>query len=212
MAIGTPEIEAWLRAFARSIGAERENLSELDSAVGDADHGANMDRGMVAVAKMLDGSDWTTPGDLLKETGMTVMRTIGGSSGALYGTIFLRMAKVAGQRPDLDGQVLSEALGSALQGVVDRGQARAGDKTMYDALAPAVQAYDMALAAGATVKDALAAAKAVAEAGRDATAAMKARRGKSSYLGEKSVGHQDPGAASVTLLIAAAAETLGGSP
>jgi len=210
MAIGTPEIEAWLREFARCIGSAQETLSELDSAVGDADHGANMDRGMTAITRMLESNaGWATPGDLLKDTGMTLMRTIGGSSGALYGTIFLRMAKVAGDEPTLNGQVLAEAFRAALQGVVDRGQAKAGDKTMYDAFAPAVEAFDAKLAADGAIAEAFDAAKAAAEAGRDATAAMKARRGKSSYLGEKSVGHQDPGAVSITILITAAAETLG---
>jgi dihydroxyacetone kinase-like protein len=209
MAIGTSQLEAWLREFAKSIAEAQGALGELDAAAGDADHGANMNRGMVAVRAMLEREgDQPTPGDLLKETGLTLMRAIGGSSGALYGTFFLRMAKVAGDRSTLDANVLSSALDAALQGIVDRGQAQAGDKTMYDALAPAVAAFKAAVSAGGSIRQALAAATLAAESGRDATANMQARRGKSSYLGERSVGHQDPGAASVALLIAAAARTL----
>jgi dihydroxyacetone kinase-like protein len=208
--IDTAALIRWVSEFARDIVANKETLSELDSSIGDADHGANMDRGMTAIAAMLEASHaWERPGDFLKEVGMTIVRKVGGSSGALYGTIFLRMARSVGASDHLDGRGFARALRAGLEGVVDRGKVKAGDKTMYDALAPAVEALDAALAKGAPFDEALRLARLAAEGGRDATRAMRARKGKSSYLADKSVGNQDPGATSVTMLVAAAAATLG---
>jgi dihydroxyacetone kinase-like protein len=150
-----------------------------------------------------------TAGSLLKKVGMTLVSTVGGASGPLYGTLFLRMATAAGERASLDAPEFAKALRAGLDGVVARGKAEAGDKTMFDALAPAVDALDGALASGASLAEALRAATAAAEAGRDATTAMLARKGRASYLGERSVGHQDPGATSVTLLVEAAAAAFG---
>ncbi|BFU46589.1 dihydroxyacetone kinase subunit DhaL [Krasilnikovia sp. MM14-A1004] len=201
-------LAAWMREFARLIADNRELLTELDAAIGDADHGANLDRGMTAVLATLDAEPPGTPAALLKRTGMTLVSTVGGASGPLYGTAFLRMAAAAADAAALDPPGFAAALRAGLDGVVARGRAVAGDKTMYDALAPAVDALDAAVAAGQPLSDALPAALRAAERGRDATIAMVARKGRASYLGERSAGHQDPGATSVTLLVAAAASTL----
>jgi phosphoenolpyruvate---glycerone phosphotransferase subunit DhaL len=208
--IDSAALAEWVSEFSRIIIANKDMLSELDSSLGDADHGSNMERGMIAVSTLLqNGEPLGKPTDFLKGVGMTIVSKVGGSSGALYGTIFLRMARSAGSAEVLDGQGFAKALRAGLEGVVDRGKVKAGDKTMFDALAPAVGALDGALAKGASFEDAIHLALTAAEAGRDATVRMAARKGKSSYLGEKSVGSQDPGATSVTMLIAAAAATLG---
>lgn len=198
-------LTAWLREFAASVARDRGLLTELDSAIGDADHGANMDRGMSAVVAALDTESFDTAAALLKKAGMTLVSSVGGASGPLYGTFFLRMAGAAGEVESLDGPQFAKALRAGLEGVVQRGRPEAGDKTMFDALAPAVEALDAALAEGESLPDGLRRAAAAAAEGRDATTAMLARKGRASYLGQRSVGHQDPGAASATLLVAAAA-------
>jgi phosphoenolpyruvate---glycerone phosphotransferase subunit DhaL len=198
----------WVRAFAAAVAENEELLTRLDSAIGDADHGANMSRGMKAVVAKLDEAPPAAPGALLKQVGMTLVSTVGGASGPLYGTFFLRMATAVGDAGSLDQAAFAEALRAGVEGVVARGKAEAGDKTMYDALAPAVDALDAALG-GEDVAGALQAAADAAAEGRDATTALQARKGRASYLGERSVGHQDPGATSATLLLVAAAETLG---
>jgi dihydroxyacetone kinase-like protein len=205
----TVDVAAWLPEFARLIAENKQYLTELDSAIGDADHGTNMDRGMTAVVKALEGEAGSGPAALLKRTGMTLVSTVGGASGPLYGTAFLRMAAAAGDAETLDGPAFAKALRAGLEGIVTRGKAQAGDKTMYDALAPAVDALDAALAAGQALPAAIRAAVEAAAAGRDATIPLVARKGRASYLGERSAGHQDPGATSVTLLLTAAATTLG---
>lgn len=189
----------WLEAFTASIKEHKDLLTELDSAIGDADHGVNLERGMNSVLRSLDTS---SSGALLKQTGMTLVRTIGGSSGPLYGTLFLRMSAA------IDRSTFAAALRAGLDGVVARGHAEVGDKTMVDALAPAVEALESALGAGKSLRSGLKAASRAAAAGRDATKPMVARKGRASYLGERSIGHVDPGATSTALLIAAAAETL----
>jgi dihydroxyacetone kinase-like protein len=201
-------LAAWIREFARLVVVNKDLLTRLDSAIGDADHGINMDRGMSAVVTALDGERPASAAALLKLVGMTLVSTVGGASGPLYGTLFLRMATAAGDVGSLDAQGFAKALRAGLEGVVARGKAEAGDKTMFDALAPSVDALDAALADGEPLGSALRAAVAAAEAGRDATIPMLARKGRASYLGERSVGHQDPGATSVTLLVEAAASSL----
>jgi phosphoenolpyruvate---glycerone phosphotransferase subunit DhaL len=186
-----------------------DELTALDSAIGDADHGANMRRGMTAVVAKLDAAPDAAPSALLKTAGMTLVSTVGGASGPLYGTLFLRMASAAGDHDELDASGFAAALRAGLDGVVARGKAAPGDKTMLDALVPAVDALDAALADGAGLRDALRKAAAAAAAGRDATVPLVARKGRASYLGERSAGHCDPGATSTALLLAAAAETLG---
>jgi dihydroxyacetone kinase-like protein len=203
------DVTAWLREFARLIAAHKDELTELDSAIGDADHGFNMDRGMSAVVKTLDEGTGGTPSALLKQTGMKLVSTVGGASGPLYGTAFLRMSAAVGDAPALDAPTFAKALRAGLEGVVTRGKAVAGDKTMFDALSPAVDALDAAVADDQSLPDALRATVAAAEKGRDATIPLVARKGRASYLGERSAGHQDPGATSVTLLLTAAATAAG---
>ena len=202
-------LAAWIREFARIIGEQKNLLTQLDSAIGDADHGVNMDRGMTAVVAALEANPPSGAAALLKQVGMTLVSTVGGASGPLYGTFFLRMATASGDVESLDAGALAKALRAGLDGVVARGKAEAGDKTMYDALAPATEALDDALASGHGLGDALGLAARAADAGRDATIPMLARKGRASYLGERSVGHQDPGATSAAMLIRAAAGTLG---
>jgi len=209
--VDTAALTAWVREFGRLIASEKDRLTELDAAIGDADHGVNMDRGMTAVLAMLDAEAPGTPADLLKRTGMTLVSKVGGASGPLYGTAFLRMAAAAGGADVLDAQGFAKVLRAGLDGVVARGKAEAGDKTMIDALAPAVDALDGALGDGRPLGEAVGAAVQAAEQGREATIPLVARKGRASYLGERSAGHQDPGATSVTLLLTAAATALSGN-
>ena len=210
MSDGTVSLEqltAWLGRFAELVTDQRAYLTELDSAIGDADHGANMARGMTAVMEKIGaGAPAGAADELFKSVGMTLVTSVGGASGPLYGTFFLRMGMTAGAVSSFDGAALGTALRAGLEGVVARGKAEAGDKTMFDAMAPALDAYDAAIAGGSTIPDAAAAALAAAEAGRDATLPLVARKGRASYLGERSAGHQDPGATSTHLLLKAAAD------
>ncbi|WP_227997666.1 dihydroxyacetone kinase subunit DhaL [Nocardia australiensis] len=198
----------WVRCFAELIDEHTDELTELDAAIGDADHGSNMRRGTAAVVDALAESAPPTPAAALKQVGMTLIRTIGGASGPLYGTFFLRCAAAAGDS-DFDAANFAKAFRAGLDGIVTRGKAESGDKTMFDALAPAADALDQRLADGDSLADALDAAVVAAEAGRDATIPMLARKGRASYLGERSVGHQDPGATSATLLVLAARQAIG---
>jgi dihydroxyacetone kinase-like protein len=209
--VTTAELQEWVRTFARSVDVSKDLLTELDAAIGDADHGANMHRGLTAVVAALDEAGPLGPAALFKKVGMTLVSTVGGASGPLYGTFFLRVGGALGDAEPVDPDLFVAALRAGLEGVVARGKAEAGDKTMYDALAPAVDTLAAALTAGEPWAAALRKAATAAEAGRDATTPMLARKGRASYLGERSTGHQDPGATSVALLIAAAAEALGGA-
>jgi dihydroxyacetone kinase-like protein len=199
--VTTAVLERWVRSFAALVAEHRDYLTELDAAIGDADHGANMDRGMTAAVAALDGNPPATAGALLSKVGMTLVSTVGGASGPLFGTLFLRMGTSIGDTDEVSATDLAAALRAGLVGVVERGKASAGDKTMYDALAPAVDALDAALGGDVPLEAALDAASAAAAAGRDATTPMLARKGRASYLGERSVGHQDPGATTVALLL-----------
>jgi phosphoenolpyruvate---glycerone phosphotransferase subunit DhaL len=208
-AVAVADLTRWMRRFAELVAEHRDELTRLDAAIGDADHGTNMERGMTAVVAALDSATPAGAGALLKQVGMTLVRTVGGASGPLYGTFFLRMAASIGEdAPSLPDEAFAKALHAGLEGIVARGKAEAGDKTMFDALAPAVDALEAELAHGRDLAAALAAATAAAEAGRDGTIPLHARKGRASYLGERSVGHQDPGATSAALLIAAAASAL----
>lgn len=207
-AVSTGQLTDWVRAFAAEVHAEREHLTELDSAIGDADHGSNMDRGMTAVVAALDALGPATAAAVLKKVGATLVSTVGGASGPLYGTFFLRLAGSLGDVEQADPGAVAAGLRAGLEGVVARGKAAVGDKTMLDALTPALDALDASLATGASWADALAAAASAAASGRDATTPLQARKGRASYLGERSIGHQDPGATSTALLVAAAARTL----
>jgi dihydroxyacetone kinase-like protein len=202
--VTTGALDEWVRTFATLVAENRDHLTELDSAIGDADHGSNMDRGMSAVVAALDQSPVEQTGPLLKKVGMTLVSKVGGASGPLFGTFFLRMAAALGDAEAVSAADFAGALRAGLGGVVDRGKAEAGDKTMYDALAPAVDALDAALDGGEPLSSALETARDAAVAGRDATVPMVARKGRASYLGDRSAGHQDPGATTVALLLDAA--------
>jgi phosphoenolpyruvate---glycerone phosphotransferase subunit DhaL len=205
--VTTAAFEAWVQRFAALVAEKREYLTELDSAIGDADHGSNMDRGMKAAVAALDEAQPMTPGAVLTKVGMTLVSTVGGASGPLFGTFFLRMGTSLTDTQEATPEQFATALRAGLEGVVARGKAEPGDKTMYDALAPAVDALDAALAERADLPDGLSRALQAAADGRDATTPMLARKGRASYLGERSVGHQDPGATTVALLVQAATET-----
>jgi phosphoenolpyruvate---glycerone phosphotransferase subunit DhaL len=202
--VTTAALDQWVRRFAELVAENRDYLTELDAAIGDADHGSNMDRGMKAAVAALDESSPETAAALLKKVGMTLVSKVGGASGPLFGTFFLRMSTSLGDAEGASATDLAAALRAGLGGVVDRGKAEPGDKTMYDALAPAVDALEAALEKDEPLAAALEAARDAAVAGRDATTPMVARKGRASYLGERSAGHQDPGATSVALLIEAA--------
>ncbi len=206
--VTTAALDAWVRRFAALVGEERDHLTELDSAIGDADHGTNLDRGMKAAVVALDELGPAGAGPLFTKVGMTLVSTVGGASGPLFGTLFMRMGSSFGDVTTASPEQVCAALRAGLEGVVARGKAQAEDKTMYDALAPAVDALEAGLKDGRGLGEALAEARAAADAGRDATTPMLARKGRASYLGERSVGHQDPGATSTALLVAAAADTL----
>ncbi len=183
--------------------ADQPHLTDLDAAIGDGDHGANLARGMSAVVALIDTGPRCAPDALLKEVAMTLVRTVGGASGPLYGTYLLRFAAALGPSPTW--QTIGAALHAGADGVATRGRAAVGDKTMLDTLAPAAAGYVQAAEAGPGA--AVAAMLAAAERGRDSTVPLVARRGRASYLGERSVGHLDPGAASAAMLIRSAAQT-----
>jgi len=199
--MNTAVFRAWIISAAEVIEANRDHLTQLDAAIGDADHGINLARGFAAVTAAIDGA--ATPGAVLTVTGSTLISKVGGASGPLYGVAFRRAGKALGTAPEADLPALGRALEAALAGVQQLGAAREGDKTMVDALAPATRAFGKAIADGAPAADALSALAAAAAAGAAATVSMQARKGRASYLGPRSVGHEDPGAASTALILAA---------
>jgi dihydroxyacetone kinase-like protein len=202
------QVSDWIRAFAAVVAENKEYLTELDSAIGDADHGINMNRGMQAVLGKLDSSEAADVGALLKTVGMTLVSTVGGASGPLYGTLFLQMGTSAAGKSELSDEDWAAALAAGVAGVQRRGKAELGDKTMVDALVPAVEAVRSALAGGATLDEALRRSAEAAQAAMTATIPLVARKGRASYLGERSANHQDPGSTSSWLLLRTAAETL----
>ena len=193
---------AWITAAARVIEEQRDHLTQLDAAIGDADHGINLSRGFTAVLSALESAAPATPGAVLMLTGSTLISKVGGASGPLYGTAFRGAGKALGDTADVDLPGLAAALEAALAGVQRLGAAREGDKTMVDALAPATGAFSKAVAEGASDADALTALVDAAQAGAMATIPMQALKGRASYLGPRSVGHEDPGAASTALILA----------
>jgi dihydroxyacetone kinase-like protein len=197
-------ITNWMQESAAAVSAECDYLTQLDSAIGDGDHGLNMRRGFDSVTKALAGQeDSLPPGRLLIVAGKTLVSTIGGASGPLWGTALRRAGRSLGERTELDGEDLVAALDAALAGIVDLGAASPGDKTMVDALAPAAEALRHAIEAERPIALALGSAAEAAEEGMRATIPMQARKGRASYLGERSIGHQDPGATSTALIIRA---------
>jgi dihydroxyacetone kinase-like protein len=201
-AFDSSALRRFVELFADRIRDRKEELTQLDSAIGDADHGINMDRGFTAVrARVADLDADADLGTVAKTVGMTLISTVGGASGPLYGTFFLRLATTFGDRAGVEAADLGAALRAGLEGLVQRGKAELDDKTMIDAISPAVDAYDAA--AGDGIGPALAAAADAAAAGRDRVTPLVARKGRASYLGERSANHQDPGATSSTILLEA---------
>jgi phosphoenolpyruvate---glycerone phosphotransferase subunit DhaL len=203
------DVVRWIRAFAAEIETSKEHLTQLDAAIGDADHGINMQRGMSAVLGKLDTAGGDDVGGLLKTVGMTLVSTVGGAGGPLYGTLFLQMGTAVAGKSELGPDDWAAALDAAVAGVQARGKAEPQDKTMIDALVPGRDAFKAAIAQGATFADALRRSAEAAEQGMQNTIPLVARKGRASYLGERSAGHQDPGATSSHLLLETAADTLG---
>ena len=206
-------ITSWMREIDVAVRAERDHLVQLDAAIGDGDHGTNMVRGFEAVVLALEGAldadSGSPPGKLLILAGRTLVSTVGGASGPLWGSALRSGGRVLGDQDMFDGRQLVEVLAAALVSIKDLGTAAIGDKTMVDALEPAVDTLRARLADGATVESALDAAAAAAEAGMRATIPLQARKGRASYLGERSVGHQDPGATSTALIVRALQKAVG---
>ena len=209
--ITTERLTGWLRRFHDLVIENQAELTNLDSAIGDADHGINMARGVSAVMQKLDGTRPTGLDELLKTVAMTLLSSVGGASGPLYGTFFLRFGKAAGSANELDLAGLATALRAGLAGIIERGKAQLGDKTMVDALTPALDEMDAVINKGGDLAAAVTAGREAAAAGRDATLPLVARKGRASYLGERSAGHIDPGAASMSLLFDALAAEFAGS-
>jgi dihydroxyacetone kinase-like protein len=204
-------LEAWLRLAASRLHEQRDALTALDQAIGDGDHGMNMDRGFAAIVARLDALDAAGPRDedpaaLLRLAGKTLVSTVGGASGPLYGTGFLKLAASVSGRTSLDGPAIVAALDAATTGIAAIGRSKQGEKTMLDALVPAVAAARSALEAGADVPAILGAARDAAAQGAEATIPLLATKGRASYLGERSIGHQDPGATSAALILGALSE------
>src|ERR1700694_1972153 len=196
-------ITRWMAEIASSVRAEKDYLVQLDAAIGDGDHGSNMTRGFEAVVEALAAEDGATPGRLLSQAGRTLVSSVGGASGPLWGTALRRAGKALGEENQFDEAGLGKALQGALDGIKEPGAAVPGDKTMVDALDPAVKRYHEAVDDGLGAWAAITAASEAAEEGMRATIPMLARKGRASYLGERSVGHQDPGATSTALILRA---------
>jgi len=196
-------ITSWMHEIEASVRAERDRLVQLDSAIGDGDHGTNMARGFEAVVQALGVDNGSPPGRLLIIAGRTLVSSVGGASGPLWGSALRSGGRVLGDQATFDGAQLAEVLAAALASVKDLGTAALGDKTMVDALEPAVDTLRARIGEGESLAQALDKAAQAAEAGMRATIPMQARKGRASYLGERSVGHQDPGATSTALIIRA---------
>ena len=205
-------ISSWMREVEASVRVERDHLVQLDSAIGDGDHGINMARGFEAVVQALGADNGSPPGRLLIIAGRTLVSTVGGASGPLWGSALRAGGRVLGDQTSFDGAQLAEVLAAALASVKDLGTASLGDKTMVDALEPAVDTLRDRIAKGEPVAQAMDAAAAAAEAGMRATIPLQARKGRASYLGERSVGHQDPGATSTALILRALQRAITSEP
>jgi dihydroxyacetone kinase-like protein len=208
----TATVSNWMTEIAESVRVNRDYLVQLDAAIGDGDHGINMTRGFDAVVRALAAEDDAPPGKLLTLAGKTLVSSVGGASGPLWGSALRRAGRTLGDEPTFEAEQLAAALEAALAAVQDLGQARPGDKTMVDALAPAVATLRERVTAGDALEAALQAARAAAEEGMRGTVPMQARKGRASYLGERSIGHQDPGATSAALVMAALERTVARPP
>ena len=207
--LDTGFVQRWLDEAAAQIHRNRDFLTQLDAAIGDADHGVNMDRGFSAARDGLVVGVRTTPGALLEQAGTTLILRVGGAAGPLFGTALRRAADALGDVEILDGDALLRAMRAGLDGIQRLGAAVEGDKTIVDAYAPAMLAFERGLRGGRDVSSAAVKAAAAADAGARATVPMQARKGRASYLGPRSIGHQDPGATSTALLFAALAHVVG---
>lgn len=207
MAIEQKDVIEWIKKYADVLTEKRQYLIDLDSAIGDADHGENMHRGFQAVLKKMPEVADKDIGSILKMVGMTLLGTVGGAGGPLYGTLFLQLGTKSAGKYELTLQDWTDMLEAALSGIVARGKAELGDKTMVDALSPALEALKEAAKNGKNLQEALQASAAAAEQGMLATIPLVAKKGRASYLGERSAGHQDPGATSSYYLLKVAAET-----
>src|SRR6188474_1263797 len=202
-------VSSWLRSCSAAIAEQKDYLTQLDAAIGDADHGSNMTRGFAAVEAKLDELDGDTPpGKVLIAAGQTLVSTVGGASGPLWGTALRRAGRALGDAEEFESGELAAALDAALEGVVELGAAQEGEKTMVDALAPALRALRERLDGGASLADAARAAFEAGEDGMRATVPLQASKGRASYLGERSIGHQDPGATSTALILGALASAV----
>ena len=202
------QIVRWLEKTAAVLKENRSYLTELDSAIGDADHGINMDRGFKKVMEKLPTVADKDIGNILKTTGMTLISSVGGASGPLYGTFFMRSGMAMAAKEELSNDDLFKLLQAGVEGVLQRGRPNLEDKTMYDAWAPALEAMQSALSAGKGTVEVLETAVSAAEQGMKNTIPLQARKGRASYLGERSIGHQDPGATSSYLMLNALLETI----
>lgn len=206
MPVSRDAVLEWIKAFADTIATNKDYLTQLDSDIGDADHGANMHRGFQAVITKLPGVADKDIGSILKTVGMTLVSTVGGAGGPLYGTFFMQMGTATSGKLELTLADWSAALQAAVDGVIMRGKANPGDKTMVDALTPALATLKTAAGNGASIPEALRQSAQAAEQGMKDTIPLVARKGRASYLGERSAGHQDPGATSSHLLLQTAAD------
>jgi phosphoenolpyruvate---glycerone phosphotransferase subunit DhaL len=212
MAVTSGQILAWLERYAGVIAEQKQYLTGLDAAIGDGDHGINMDRGFQTVLVKLAPVRDKDVGTLLKTTGMALVGSVGGAGGPLYGTFFLRAGASLDGKAEVNGHELVGALDAGLKGVVERGKANRNDKTMVDALAPAIERARETLSKGSSLEAALAVAADAAEEGMKATIPLKALKGRASYLGDRSIGHQDPGATSSYLMLRALSDTVAEVP
>ena len=207
MAVGKQEVLKWVEVLQQVYAGNRQWLTELDSAIGDADHGINMDRGFTAVKAELAAHVPPDIGSVFQNVATTLIRHVGGAAGPLYGTFFLRAAAACAGKTEIEAADVLALFQAGIEGVQQRGKAAAGDKTMMDALLPALDAMRKAIEDGGSLAAILDAAAAAAQAGMLGTIPMQARKGRASYLGARSIGHQDPGATSSYLLLRAAADT-----
>ena len=203
-------IEDWMKRFAAEVAENRAYLTKLDGAIGDGDHGTNMDRGMKKALEKLDAAGGDDIGASLKTVGMALVSSVGGAAGPLYGTLFLQMGTAAAGKSELGPDDWAAALEAGIKGVEARGKAEPGDKTMLDSLLPGLEGLKSSLDGGASFEDALTASAEAAGQGMRDTIPLVARKGRASYLGERSAGHQDPGATSSHMLLETAAATWGG--
>ncbi len=207
MTISREAVITWINNLAAAIAEQKDYLTQLDSDIGDGDHGANLHRGFQKVLEKLPGVADKDIGTIFKTVGMTLISTVGGAGGPLYGTLFMQLGTATAGKTELTLADWTAAMEAALKGVVMRGKANLGDKTMVDALTPAVEALKTASSDGASLADALHSSERAADKGMQDTIPLVAKKGRASYLGERSAGHQDPGATSSHLLVKTAADT-----